>query len=164
MKQFQLLFTPVIFFFLLSCNQEKVSVEKEDSSAAKKNLEVSAIITKAFDTGDTSMIDKVVASDFVDHTDRGDMGRDSLKAMIITMRKTFPDMKQEVIKELADDDYVFSMMRFTGTSEGQMGMPKGPYDMKAIEVVRYKDGMAVEHWTYMEPREMMKMMAPPEAK
>jgi predicted SnoaL-like aldol condensation-catalyzing enzyme len=31
--------------------------------------------------------------------------------------------------------------------------------MTAIEVVRFKDGKAVEHWSFMEPREMMKMMA-----
>ncbi len=162
MKKFISLFAAIIFFFFISCNHEKTNSEtKEQSSATKKNLEASAIISKAFDTGDPSMIDSVVASDFVDHTDRGDMGRDSLKAMITSMRKMFPDMKQETIKELADEDYVFSLMRFTGTSEGQMGMPKGPYDMKAIQVVRYKDGKAVEHWEYMEPREMMKMM--PEA-
>ncbi|MGK2861086.1 MAG: ester cyclase [Chitinophagaceae bacterium] len=159
MKKFFSLFAATIFFFFISCNQEKTNSEtKEQSSATKKNLEASAIISKAFDTGDPSMIDSVVASDFVDHTDRGDMGRDSLKAMITSMRKMFPDMKQETIKELADDDYVFSLMRFTGTSEGQMGMPMGPYDMKAIQVVRFKDGKAVEHWEYMEPREMMKMM------
>ena len=64
----------------------------------------------------------------------------------------------EIIKELADDEYVFSWMRFTGSSDGSMGMPAGPYDMKSIEVVRFKDGKAVEHWGFMEPREMMKMM------
>lgn len=65
----------------------------------------------------------------------------------------------ELIKELADDEYVFSLMRFTGTSDGAM-MPAGPYDMQALQVVRFKDGKAVEHWEYMEPREMMKMMPP----
>ena len=69
------------------------------------------------------------------------------------------DAKAEIIKELADDDYVFSWMRFTGSSDGSMGMPAGPYDMTSIEVVKFKDGKAVEHWGFMEPREMMKMMA-----
>ncbi len=85
------------------------------------------------------MIDSVVASDFVDHTDRGDMGRDSLKAMITSVRQAFPDMKTEIIKEMADNDYVFTLMRITGTSSGAMGMPKGPYDMHAIQVARLKD-------------------------
>jgi predicted SnoaL-like aldol condensation-catalyzing enzyme len=103
-----------------------------------------------------------VSSDFVDHTERGDLGRDSLKAMIVTMHQQMPDMKSEVIKEMADDEYVFGLIRYTGTSNGQMGMPAGPYDFRSLEVVKFKDGKAVEHWAYMEPREMMKMMAPPQ--
>jgi predicted SnoaL-like aldol condensation-catalyzing enzyme len=159
MKKILSIFAAVLLCGFISCNNEKTATEtKEENSAVKKNLESSHIVSKAFDTGDPSMIDSAVASDFVDHTDRGDMNRDSLKAMISMMRKTFPDMKMELIKELADNDYVFSLMRFTGTSEGQMGMPKGPYDMQAIQMVRFRDGKAVEHWEYMEPREMMKMM------
>jgi predicted SnoaL-like aldol condensation-catalyzing enzyme len=85
------------------------------------------------------------------------MNRDSLKAMIRMVKSTNEDMKMEIIKELADDDYVFSWMRFTGTSSGAM-MPAGPYDMKAIQAVRFRDGKAVEHWEFMEMRDMMKMM------
>jgi len=162
MKKIPSIFAAILLCCFISCNNEKTASEtKDDNSAVKKNLEASHIVSKAFETGDPSMIDSAVASDFVDHTDMGDKNRDSLKAMISMMHKTFPDMKMELIKELADNDYVFSLMRFTGTSEGQMGIPKGPYDMQAIEVVRFRDGKAVEHWEYMEPREMMKMMPQP---
>jgi len=51
-------------------------------------------------------------------------------------------------------------MHWTGTSNGSMpDMPAGPYDMNGIEVVRFKDGKAVEHWAFMDAREMMKMMS-----
>jgi len=33
--------------------------------------------------------------------------------------------------------------------------------MHAVQVVKFKDGKAVEHWEYMQPEEMMKMMPPP---
>jgi predicted SnoaL-like aldol condensation-catalyzing enzyme len=137
-----------------------------DNSVAEKNLEASRTVSKAFETGDLSKIDSVVASDFVDHTDRGDMGRDSLKAMITSMRAAFPDLKTEIIRELADNDYVFTLMRITGTSSGAMGMPKGPYDMHAIQVAKMRNGKIVEHWEYMQPVEMMKMMGqmPPDNK
>jgi hypothetical protein len=42
-----------------------------------------------------------------------------------------------------------------------MGMPTGPFDMDAIELSKYKDGKAVEHWGFMEMQDMMKMMPPP---
>jgi predicted SnoaL-like aldol condensation-catalyzing enzyme len=162
MKQILSLFAAGILFCCISCNNEKTAGESKDNSKAEKNLAASRIVTKAFDTGDPSMIDSAVASDFVDHTDRGDMGRDSLKAMIVAWKADSKDSKTEVIKELADDEYVFSWMRFTGTTSGTMGMPAGPYNMTSIEVVKFKDGKAVEHWGFMEPREMMKMMAQPQ--
>jgi predicted SnoaL-like aldol condensation-catalyzing enzyme len=37
--------------------------------------------------------------------------------------------------------------------------PKGPYDMHIIEVSKYKDGKAVEHWAYLDGKEVMKMMS-----
>jgi predicted SnoaL-like aldol condensation-catalyzing enzyme len=165
MKQILSLFTIGLALVLVSCGNDKTadtatsSSEKKDNSMAEKNLAATHVVTKAFETGDVSMIDSVVASDFVDHTDRGEKNRDSLKAMIVASKADTKDGKTEVIKELADNDYTFSWLRFTGTTSGKMGMPAGPYDMKSIEVVRFKDGMAVEHWNFMQPADMMKMMA-----
>jgi predicted SnoaL-like aldol condensation-catalyzing enzyme len=168
MKKILSLFAFAIIFICVSCGDNKtektaadtMTTDKKDNSMAEKNIAASHIVNKAFETGDASAIDNAVANDFVDHTDQGDKNRDSLKTMIAVMHKEFPDMKMEMIKEMADDDYVFSLMRWTGTSNGQMGMPKGPYDMKAIEVVRFKDGLAVEHWSYMQPADVIKMMPP----
>jgi predicted SnoaL-like aldol condensation-catalyzing enzyme len=130
-----------------------------EPSMAEKNLKSNQIVTKAFESGDASMIDSAVAADFVDHTDGRETNRDSLKAMIGMMKKMMPDMKTEVIKEVGDNDYVFTLMRFSGTSTGEMGMPKGtPYDFHATQVVRFKDGKAVEHWEYTQWQEMQKMM------
>ena len=155
MKKFSFIVSAGFVCLLMSCGGKGGGM----SAAAKKNLEASQAVTKAFDTGDTSKINDVIAADFVDHTDRGDKNRDSLKAMIVAWKAASKDSKTEVIKELADDDYVFSWLRFTGTSDGSMGMPAGPYDMSSIEVVKFKDGKAIEHWGFMEMREMMKMMA-----
>ncbi len=62
------------------------------------------------------------------------------------------------IQEVAKGDFVYSWMRYTGTSDGTMGMPDGPYEMKAIEVARFRDGKAVEHWNFMDVQDMVKMM------
>ena len=73
------------------------------------------------------------------------------------MHDSFPDMKMDLINAAAAGDYVYAQMRFSGNSNGSMGMSKGPYDMHMIEVSKYKDGKAVEHWSYMEMRDVMKM-------
>jgi predicted SnoaL-like aldol condensation-catalyzing enzyme len=147
-------------FLLASCNDKPPVEESKNNSKTFKNLEASRAVSKALGSGDVTGIDSAVSANFVDHTDRGDVGRDSLKAMIKMVNATNKDMKMDVIKEIGDDDYVFTWMRFTGTSDGTM-MPAGPYNMTGLQVVRCEDGKIVEHWEFMEPRQMMKMMPPP---
>ena len=158
MKKLLFLLSAAAIVFLSACTEKDATDAGGMSNAAKKNLEAFHAVDKAFQTGDISGIDSVVASDFVDHTPKGDLNRDSLKAMI-TMMKKAGTMKSEIIKEFADDEYVMGWMRWTGTSDGSLpDMPAGPYDMSGIEVVRFKDGKAVEHWAFMDAREIMKMM------
>ncbi len=155
MKKLVIIFSAAIGGLLVSCKSE---TKGGLSDTAQKNLDAYRVVSKAFQSGDISKIDDVVAADFIDHTDKGDMGRDSLKAMIKMMHAAQGDMKTETVKEFADDEYVCGVMHYTGNSDGSMGMPKGPYDMTSVEMVKYKDGKAIEHWAFMEPREMMKMM------
>ncbi|MBS1616117.1 MAG: ester cyclase [Bacteroidetes bacterium] len=126
-------------------------------SAIQKNLNAFRTVTQAFESGDVSHLDDVIAADFVDHTDQGDKNRDSLKAYIQMIHKSGITLKQEEQKAVADSDYVFAMMHYTGVGDGVM-MPKGPFDMHAVEVVRFKDGKGVEHWSFSDMAEMMKMM------
>ena len=48
----------------------------------------------------------------------------------------------------------------TGTTkDSSMGMPANtPIDRMGVDVVRIENGMAVEHWSFDDPRDMMKMM------
>jgi predicted ester cyclase len=150
-----------MFFLFTSCNNSSptASDATTDNSQTQKNIEATHVVMKAFETGDASGVDSVVADDLIDHTDHGDVkGKDSLKAMINMMHANMKDMKQETIKELADNDYVFSWMRFSGTSNGAMGMPPGPFDFQSIEAVKCRDGKIVEHWGFMEASSMTKMM------
>ena len=160
MKKILFLLSAGVFFLFMSCNNSSpTSSEAANNSEAQKNIDASHVVSKAFETGDVSGVDSVIADDFVDHTDHGDVkGKDSLKAMVNMVHSNMKDMKQETIKELADNDYVFSWMRFSGTSNGAMGMPAGPYDFQSIEAVKCRDGKIVEHWGFMEAASMMKMM------
>jgi SnoaL-like polyketide cyclase len=66
-----------------------------------------------------------------------------------------------VIHELADSDYVMTWYHFTGAyTAPAMGFKAGdPIDLKSIELARLKDGKVVEHWSMMEPGDVVKMMA-----
>jgi hypothetical protein len=68
--------------------------------------------------------------------------------------------KSETVKELADDEYVMCWFRFTGDYKTDVPGHKAgeTYDLKALEVAKFKDGKAIEHWTFVQPADMMKMM------
>ncbi len=164
MKNILRLFAVVLL--LAGISDRAAGQDQKNSSTANKNLAAYYVVENAFKTGDTHEIDRVVASDFVDHTERGGMNRDSLKAMITWMHNAYPDMKSEKIRDLADDEYVMALRHYAGTSSGEPGMPpKGEkYTMKSIEVVRFKEGKAVEHWAFIEMADMLKMMSPQNGK
>ncbi len=165
MKHLLIITVAAMFSMLVGCNQKNNDNVAKNSSSEEKNLAAFNVVSNAFETGNVSGIDSVVADDYVDHSDRGDIkGRDSLKAMIVVMHDFMKNGKTETIHKAAKDDFVYGWMRYTGTSNGEMGMPVGPYDMQSVEVVKFKDGKATEHWAFMEMQDVMEMMAPPAKK
>jgi predicted SnoaL-like aldol condensation-catalyzing enzyme len=175
MKKLLILVTSCSLLGIMSCNDKKdsattstetKSVDDGMKTSDKAKLDAFNTVSDAFQTGDVSKIDGVVAEDFLDHGDMKDVkGRDSLKAMILAMHAKMKDAKSQTINQVVSGDYVYSWMRYTGTSDGSMGMPAGPYDMSAIELVKFNgENKATEHWAFMEMREMMKMMPAPAAK
>lgn len=145
---------------LASCSDKDDKDEDDRLEMGKQHIEKVQAVANAFETGDTSKINDLVAADFIDHTDRGDMGRDSLKAAIILMHQADSSLKFNSIRAFGDDEYGTVWYKLTGTSDGNMGLPKGPYSMHSIDMVRFnKEGKAVEHWSFIELQETMKMMS-----
>ena len=151
-----------------SCNNgtpTTTTTATTDSGKAEgqRNIAASDAVMNAFQTGDVNGLDSVIADDFIDHTDRGDKkGKDSLKAMVKFVHDNFKDMKADKVRDVADGDYVYTWVTYSGTSDGNMGMPKGPYKMSMIELAKFRDGKAVEHWSFIDSQDMAKMMSSPQ--
>jgi predicted ester cyclase len=132
------------------------------SAAAKKNLEVNTAISKAYVAGDFSKMGDYIAADAVDHG--GEMGDVKGVEKIVEQMKAYSammkDVKMEVVKEMADDEYVMSWAKFSGTlTQDGMGKKAGEkISMTSIDVSKFKDGKAVEHWVFMDGAEVNKMM------
>lgn len=62
------------------------------------------------------------------------------------------------IKELADDEYVMSWVRFSGTGDGQGGTMQGDFNVQGVQITKFKNGKAIEHWEAMDMRDVSKMM------
>ena len=113
MKKF--LFVPILLLgiFMISCNNNEGGM----SATAKKNLDAMHGVQKAFDTKDFSKLGDYIAEDGIDHAGQtGDIkGLAAMKAEFEKMSAMNENAKSEIIKELADDEYVMSWLRFTGT-------------------------------------------------
>lgn len=131
------------------------------SDTAKKNLEAFKGVSKCIDSQDFTKIGDFIAADALDHSDKGELkGLEAITANMKTYGDMSTGMSSEVVKALADDEYVMAWMKFRGTAKSAaMGMKPGEkYEMQGVEVTRCKDGKIVEHWTFVDPAEMMKMM------
>ena len=163
MKKLILTASAGILFLLVSCSNKESGGMSEK---AKKNLATAQAIAKMFETSDWSKVGDYIATDAVDHasmTGKDIVGLDSIKASFAMYSQMMSNMKNETMKELADDDYVFQWLKesWTVTKDG-MGMKAGDKPtMNAIEVSRFKDGKVVEHWSFIDMNDMMKMMPPP---
>jgi len=142
---------------LSSCNNSTTG-----GSQGEKNIAIVHAVNDAIESGDVNKLDQYIAADGVDHAgEHGDInGLDSIKAHLKRLHDEYPDMKLEELQEAANGDYVFSLTRFTGTNVvPSMGAPAGThFDMSAVQVAKFKDGKATEHWEYMTMADMMKMM------
>lgn len=144
---------------IISCNDKNSNNSSNANTAAQQNLEAAHNIGKAFETGDTSLISKAVDADFVDHKDNGDIkGIDSLKTFVLASHDHIKNLKMETIKELADDEYVISWIQFSGTGDGQGGTLQGDFNIRGVEITKFKKGKATEHWEAMDMRDVSKMM------
>ena len=127
------------------------------SATAKKNKEVNDSIMKAYENNNFDRMKDYIAADAVDHGgETGDIkGVDNIISEMKRYRAMVTDMKSKIISEMADDEYVITWSDFSATMDGH------PINMKSVDVSRFKDGKAVEHWVYMDPKDVMAMQQPP---
>jgi predicted ester cyclase len=157
MKKQTLWFIIISSCVYMSCNSGGIS------ATAKKNMEVNSAIMKAYEAGDFSKMGDYIAADAVDHGgEKGDVkGLENIISEMKRYRGMMTDTKTEIVKEMADDEYVMTWAKFSGTLTADgMGMKAGDkMSTASVDVSKFKDGKAVEHWMFMDGAEMMKMMS-----
>lgn len=159
--------TIVLVIAIAACNQEKTSPAADDSAAKAdaKKAEVVKGFYPAVEKGDWATIEKMLASDFTDHSywtpPSGVVGRDTAMRALKSMKEGFPDLKYEVLRTAVDGDYVFVHYRVTGSNDGPlMGFPatNKKVDYTGVDLVQVKDSTIVAHWDYGDNVKYMKQM------
>lgn len=164
LRQLSVILT-VLVFNVIACNSPSdTSAGQNNENAGQTNLLAANAINRAIETGDVSNLGDYIASEAIDHSgDHGDVkGLDNIKAGLAPIHKMAAnDLKLMVIKELADSEYVFQWLRATGTATTtEMGAPVGSkFELPIVNITRFQNRKAIEHWEFMQPADMMKMMA-----
>jgi len=160
MKKLLFAVSAVVSFYLIACSG---TAGGGMSEKAKENLSSAQAIAKMFETSDFSKVGDYIANDAVDHTAMGGekKGLDSIKAEFNQMNGMMTNSKNETVKELADDDYVFQWLKETSTLKvDAMGMKAGSTTtLDIVEVSKFNaDSKVTDHWSFLNANDVMKMM------
>ena len=78
------------------------------------------------------------------------------------MKQNFSEIKFDIQQEAVNGDNLFVLSKFTGTTSATPppGMqPNQKIEMTGVDVLKFNsEGKFTDHWTFNDPREMMKMM------
>jgi predicted ester cyclase len=94
----------------------------------------------------------LVDPDFINHSaapgsDNGIVGM--LHTFEAILRPAFPDLRVEILDQVAEGDKVVTRKRIVGTHRGPLAgiAPTGlPVGIEVIDIVRLRDGRYLEHW------------------
>ncbi len=146
------------------------SVHKEKPAATVSAKENRAIMQRFYDevfnAGNLALIDQLVAPDVVEHDPFPGQapGVEGLKQVVTMIRTGFPDIHQTVDVMIAEGDKVVARVTMTGTHKGAfMGMPPTgkKFTITGIDIVRFVNGKAVEHWGNEDDLGMMQQLGAP---
>ena len=155
---------------LFACNDkattDSTATTTNSADNSKEMLDNNRKVLTAIETGDSATLRQHIADDATDHgggENGADMKGPEIVKMLADVHNHITNLKFEVVQEAANGDHVFSLTKMTGTVKDPIwGMPAGMQcDMTSVDVIKIKDGKMVDHWSYMNPADMMKMMPPP---
>lgn len=125
---------------------------------------LSRMIEEVFNQGKISLLDDFLAPGFVEHEELPPgipSGREGVKQLFSLFRSAFPDLKVKIDDTIADGDKVVIRCTWSGTHKGEfMGIPPTGKSVSfgVIDIVRFADGKAVEHWGQMDSMRMMQQL------
>lgn len=128
---------------------------------ASKNMEMMRKFNEeVINKHNTAMVDSLVASDYVEHCVDPSYtpDRNGLKKGWEDFAKGYPDLNCKINFMIADTDCVTMQYTITGTNTGSViGMPATgkKINVDGVDIVRFKNGKAIEHWGYMDEMKMM---------
>jgi steroid delta-isomerase-like uncharacterized protein len=118
----------------------------------EENKAIARRFVAVFESGDTCVLDEVMADGAIDHntpTGPQSSGPRAVAAIVHAFRTGFPDLRVEIEREVAENDYVVQYGFLVGTNAGEFfGRPATgkPARFAYMDMHRIRDGKIVESW------------------
>jgi len=118
-------------------------------------LRLYAAIGEVFRTGDSGLLDPLLAPDMVDHTAPSGpvIGREPGKQLIASFARAFPDTTLTVDLMVAEGDMVAAFVSYRSTHTGPfVGHPPTGKEVRVtgMDIMRYRDGQVIELWSQFD--------------
>jgi steroid delta-isomerase-like uncharacterized protein len=131
---------------------------------SEENKKVARSLWEAGRDGDLDRVASLYDENVLYHGNAGEerRGRDGAVALVGMYKKAFPDLNLRIEQMIAEGDFVFSMVRPSGTFKGELqGMaPTGKsLDVRwLMNLVRISNGKIVEEWEIFDQMDFLKQL------
>jgi predicted ester cyclase len=132
-------------------------------SAQENKVIITRVSEQAVGAGDLSVMDELVAEDFVDHSALPGTppGREGAKAFVRVFHAGFPDLSLTNEDIIGKDDKVVHRYVLRGTHQGEfMGIPPtgNRIEVHGIDELRVSGGKIVERWGQVDQLGLMQQL------
>ncbi|MBS1506702.1 MAG: ester cyclase [Bacteroidetes bacterium] len=135
-------------------------------SQLERNKETVRRFNKEFiEQGNMESFKELVSNEVINHAAPAgsQQGPESMRFFIMeVLRKGFPDIKVEILDQIAEGDKVTTRKLLHGSHEGEfMGLApsKKKVTFHVIDIIRLHEGKYAEHWGMSNIPEILKMLA-----
>ena len=137
----------VLLLWVVSRLRRRKSEEERRAAAEGNRRKARRLYEEAFDKGDFSVIDEVIAEGFIDHLGQR-RGPEGFKRSVASLRRTFPDLQVSVEGQKVEGALVTTSCTLRGVDRG--GVLWYPPTEKRVAFAatytdRFSGGMLVEH-------------------
>lgn len=133
-------------------------------NATEKNKAIARrFYDEMLNEGKIEIVNDLIGDNYVEHEETPGIPptKEGVKQWAKMMRNAFPDLKVEVEDMIAERDKVVIIGRMRGTHRGELFGNKGSgrkLNLPFVDVGRFQDGRAVEHWGYSDTLKMVEQL------
>lgn len=122
---------------------------------------VERIYNEVFGQGKLGVADEIIAADCVDHEMQDARGPAALKQAATMFRSAFPDFKVTMDDAIVEGNQIAARFTAIGTHRGEFaGVPATgkTISVGGLDMLRFENGMVVEHWGYTDQMGLMQQL------